>query len=763
MKSILDTYLKTNKEFLLKRIFVYLFTLIAFNLNVSAQTTFTTSGSYTIPVGVTCIKVECWGAGGGGSSVSSKNRQGGGGGGGAYATSFMTVIPGTNYTVVVGAGGPANTSGGATSFNINTVIAAGGSGAANNSTSGAAGGTVAASTGSTVFAGGNGANGATYSGGGGGGAGSAGTGGNASGGTAGTGTALYGGSGGSGVTGESNGNNGTVYGGGGSGASKTTGANFTGGAGAGGLVVVTIITNVEVNATSGLLLNYYATLKDAFDKINDGTHRGAITVKINGNTVEASTAVLNANASGSANYTSVTIYPTGSGLSVSGSLTTPLIQLNGADNVTLDGRVNQNGSSDLTISNTNTGAGARTIELINSAQNNNIQYCDIQGAGSTITQGTINLSTAGSGTGNDGNYISYCNISGINSTIRPVNAIYSAGTAGFENSENIIRNNNIYDFLKQGTASNGIYISSNSTAFSITGNSFYETASFAPTSSVEYAIIRINNASGNDFLVSNNYIGGSDASCGGTAWTKTNAFNNTFNAIYLNVGTSNNNIQNNTIQNFTYANSGNANWCGIYAAGGILNIGTTAGNTIGTTSGTGSITFTGGATGASFYGLYIATANTVTCSNNIVGSVTTAASSSTNATNFYGINKTSTAGTLIISNNIIGSASVSNSINVSSLATGASQILYGIYTLGTGAVTISGNTVANLINSTTETTQASQTRGIFANAGSCSIENNTVDSLKTGGLSSGSNYDNASIVGISLISTVANQNIPETQ
>ncbi|MBV5342772.1 hypothetical protein JZU68_03855, partial [bacterium] len=71
-----------------------------------------------------------------------------------------------------------------------------------------------------------------------------------------------------------------------------------------------------------------------------------------------------------------------------------------------------------------------------------------------------------------------------------------------------------------------------------------------------------------------------------------------------------------------------------------------------------------------------------------------------------------TAGAITISNNLIGSTITANSIQTTSLATGNSQILYGIYNLGTGNITISENTIANLNNKTTETTLASRIRGI---------------------------------------------------
>jgi len=138
-----------------------------------------------------------------------------------------------------------------------------------------------------------------------------------------------------------------------------------------------------------------------------------------------------------------------------------------------------------------------------------------------------------------------------------------------------------------GTGSNGIYLYSNTTSWSITGNSFYETTSFNPTSSVTYEAIQIINTSGVGFTITGNYIGGSSASCSGT-WTKNaNAKNNAFYAIYLNVGTSTpSSVQDNTIKSFSWGNSSSATWTGIHIQGGAVNIGTSTGNKIGVTTGT---------------------------------------------------------------------------------------------------------------------------------------------------------------------------------
>src|SRR4029079_17476333 len=120
--------------------------------------------------------------------------------------------------------------------------------------------------------------------------------------------------------------------------------------------------------------------------INAGTHQGAINVWILGNTTETASAVLNASGTGSAAYTSVVMVPSGA-RTVSGTLAAPLIDLNGADVVTIDG-LNSGGNS-LTLANANTSAtaGTSTVRFINGAQNNTVKRCNIQGS-STVAVGT---------------------------------------------------------------------------------------------------------------------------------------------------------------------------------------------------------------------------------------------------------------------------------------------------------------------------------------------------------------------------------------
>ncbi len=75
-------------------------------INASTQV-YSTEGlfNYTVPSGVTRIKVKAWGGGGGGGAGAAVNRNGGNGGGGGYATAVLNVNPGETLNLSVGGGG----------------------------------------------------------------------------------------------------------------------------------------------------------------------------------------------------------------------------------------------------------------------------------------------------------------------------------------------------------------------------------------------------------------------------------------------------------------------------------------------------------------------------------------------------------------------------------------------------------------------------------------------------------------------------------
>ncbi|MBA3022931.1 MAG: LamG domain-containing protein [Sideroxydans sp.] len=147
--------------------------LLAIATSAQAVTdTFTASGTWTAPAGVTSVDVEMWGGGGGGGGGEGDNSDGGGGGGGgAYSrTTTVTVVPGTTYTVTVGAAGTAGatngtggTGGDSWFINTTTILAKGGTGgsAPVSDAGGVAGtgGSAAAGVGAVKYSGGDGGTG----------------------------------------------------------------------------------------------------------------------------------------------------------------------------------------------------------------------------------------------------------------------------------------------------------------------------------------------------------------------------------------------------------------------------------------------------------------------------------------------------------------------------------------------------------------------------------------------------------------------------
>jgi hypothetical protein len=357
------------------------------------------------------------------------------------------------------------------------------------------------------------------------------------------------------------------------------------------MVSITFIINAQTTKTVGASGNY-TTLKAAFDAVNTGTIKGAISLQITGNTTETASAVLYQSgytgAGGTSNYSSVNIYPVVTGVNITGNLNAAIIDLNSADNITIDGREGATGNSkDLTIINTNTGTSASTIRLYNSAENNTLKYCTIKGSETNGSNGVIYFSTSSSGNGNSGNTIDNNNITGSISG-RPMNAIFSYGTTGRENSGNIISNNNIYDFLNAGGSSNGIQIGGLSNNWTVTGNSLYETTTLVPTGAYTYQPIRVTSSA--NHLVRGNYIGGSAPLCAGSAFTVNANKAHYFCGIYVTGGTSAPcTIENNIIQNINYTSIQANPWDGIFINSGDVNI---TGNTIGAATGNGSITIT---------------------------------------------------------------------------------------------------------------------------------------------------------------------------
>jgi len=500
---------------------------------------------------------------------------------------------------------------------------------------------------------------------------------------------------------------------------------------------ITVNAQVTVSGAHESSNGTYAKLSLAFAAINGYAQTGnniVITIT-SSQTAESGSATLNAGA-----WTSLTIYPTASGLSISGSVGGPLIDLNGADHVTIDGRVNQSGSGvDLTISNTSTG-GVPTcaIRFHNDATYNTVKYCLIKGSSNGGNSGILYFSTTTVSLGNSYNTIDNNQITNAGS--RPINAIYSNGSSTASNNSNTISNNNFYDFLSNsGNHTCGILLGEGvqsdgyNSAWTISGNSFYETVTFSPNTGGEYRIInirsRVGSTHGDNFSVLNNYIGGSGPGCTGTFY-KSNG-NNRFWAIEFHVGSTNaSSVQGNVIKNMKYVNTGAVDWWGIYVDYGAVNIGTSSGNYIGSASDTGSIFYSCNGAGARFLATHLQ-GDATNFQNNVIGSITVANQNSANNTDFWGIHCQHRSSTNVISNNIVGSATVANSIKALSPSTSSAQAVIGIYEQDNQPITLNNNTIANLTNGTTNTTASTEGKiyGMYLTAGQYSMTGNSVHDL----------------------------------
>lgn len=490
----------------------------------------------------------------------------------------------------------------------------------------------------------------------------------------------------------------------------------------------------------------YTTLKAAFDAINAGTLTGNIILQITSNITETASASLNASGSGSASYTSVTINPGGGAArTVTGNIATSLLSLNGADNVTVDG-LNSGGNS-LTFYNSNT-TGV-TILFTNDATNNIVTKCTVRGACSANTfteiRGVISFGRgAAGGTGNDNNTISQCDIREGNNSIWGYNNV-----TGSVNENITISGCNIYDYysVAAGTfTSSGIYAYTGNSDWTISNNSFYQTTTRTVNAAILFSVIYIRSANGNNFQITDNYIGGTAALAGGTAMTynNSNTGSNGFSGIVVEAGTTTaSSIQGNIITNISYTSAGSDgvyNLSGIRIVAGWVNIGDVSGNTIGSSSVAGAISINTSSSANTFYGIYYTLPANSSISNNVVGGITIS-----NRGGFIGLNITATIASATISNNVVGSSTVNNSVNLSSTAN--VETIYGIFLSCNLSSTVTGNTLSNITDAGSGyTADVYGIRLNSANTAVLTVEDNLVFNIKSA--ASQNSITNTKLIGI---------------
>ena len=463
--------------------------------------------------------------------------------------------------------------------------------------------------------------------------------------------------------------------------------------------------NVTVAGSGGAANRSYATLKAAFDALNLVAVQAGnnITLSISGNTTKAASAVLNQPATSS--WASLTISPSGGAArTITGAVTGNLVDLNGADNVTING-LNTGGNS-LIISNTATGA-SNTIRFIADASNNIIQNCTLEGSASTASNAVVLFST-GTTTGNDGNNINNCNITAAGAN-QPVNGIFSQGTsAAIDNSGNTLNANNISDFFSAALLTSGVNIGTGNSTWTITNNKLFQTATRTYTTAQTHSIINV--ASGDGHTITGNTIGYASSSATGV-YTMTGTIATRLISINLAVGTGTaSSVQGNTVTAISLATSSgaattNGILCGINVTAGAVNIGNITPNIIGSASGTGALVATPTTTQGAIVGIHSSSTGTMLIQNNIIGGFSSSGATAAVAGAVLGINVSANSASMTITGNTVGNTTADNMRAGTLGLTTGNSIAVGINLPTTSAVTIvTNNTIRNLSSFGTGTT-----------------------------------------------------------
>ncbi len=417
-----------------------------------------------------------------------------------------------------------------------------------------------------------------------------------------------------------------------------------------------------------------------FSYINSSIVGGNITIQITSDIEETGLVGLNETIETGAGGYSIRIEPNAAVVrSITGSVAaTGLIRLNGADRVIIDGRFSGSGRYLRFMNRTLNGS---TLNLLEDADNDTIANCIIEGVNNTVGMLNFQSSTKVGGTGNDSNAVIGClfrdTLGNITPTGMPNTCMFSQGA--FSNDFNTFDNNELVNF-----GFNGVNLSTTAGDFwRITNNKIYQTL----TRNAAMVVLQIDGGSGH--LINGNSIGGAAVDRSGPIMTSSVASD--IIRIQTTVSTANPIvISNNIISNI---GSTTIAFQPILVAGGVV---TVSNNTIG--GGTmpyDTISSSGTSSGIHFSG---GVGTSIVVSNNLVSNIRFLnASTLRNG----GISvTTTTAGTITISNN-----TVRNILGQNTGISTATARLGGILVTSApvSGLVISGNTVSNIQSTNTGT------------------------------------------------------------
>ncbi len=490
---------------------------------------------------------------------------------------------------------------------------------------------------------------------------------------------------------------------------------------------------------------------------------------------------------GASSVNNITIRP-GAGVTalITDSITHTILDLNGIDYLTIDGRQGGTGApNSLTIQNrsiSNVGYGtaatptnnANAIRFINDATFNTIKYANLEGASQTNLSGVVFFSI-GTTVGNSNNTIQDCNIGNVPSVaLYPNNIFVGLGTATDSTKFNrnvLINRNNIYNYFSATGESNAFKISKGNTDWTIDSNHFYQTAALTGTAGTQY-VMNLNRrvgptvlddvygyASLQNMVITNNIIGGSAPFAAGTSWSITGAGPN-FAGIYGEYGLySRARISNNIFTNFEMNQNTTGNrWTAISVFNGLANVDS---NVIGSMSGLNAITLSSTTNGMGLLGIATnfnassTTGGNIRISQNKIGGITVNGNATTSV-NFTGINIGNTGNatqTYLVEKNTIGNELASNITTTGASTSATAQNMVAINTTNPANMIIRNNTVQNLTN-TYAGTGTAITHGISVSAGVDTVSGNYISNLMSNAAQTSAVTSNtASVVGVQLSTT----------
>jgi hypothetical protein len=432
-------------------------------------------------------------------------------------------------------------------------------------------------------------------------------------------------------------------------------------------------SQVDVQATSGILAGTYPNLTNAFIAINNGTHTGDIVITVNANTTN-NFIQLNYSGSGFTHYTSIKIVPGAPGpINIDNAGGGPLFWFNSVDNLTIDGTL-PGGFGPLTFRAPISSSGTALLHFFNDTQNDTVRNCSILGNSGYC----IAITNPSTEKGNKNLIFSGNEIANYSSSAFPQYGIYSTGSS----DSIIISGNYFHDIILQGNTCSSVYLQGTGAAnWKIKNNHVYYSLPFSLAGTTQiYGIYSLGIS--NTCEITGNIIGYSDTSKNLPA-TITSSAGASFIGINTNSTQYGTIIRNNVIDGFDFATSTfpglMGSWCGIMFAPGYDSY--IDSNRIGKTTGSSSIRITHNNGVAFATGMYFVNGvGNIYVRNNSFGSIEVSASTNNVISKFFAIN-INTQSTYNIQNNIIGDSSTKadpTSISVGTLTSFASSIFAGL-------------------------------------------------------------------------------------